>query len=518
MKNTIFMLLLFAVATLSAKAQNNDDAAYFIQVASYGNPKYKDFSKIHQLGYMFEMGSPNGVSRVMIGTFSTQGAATQRLRKAKELGYKDAFVTKVEVLPADGVYVLQLATFGINDPISWAEWKRLAGNNLHAQMNDDKIRILMGEYKSEADAKKALGRIQQQAPKDVMIRRVSSKVIHKVTDFEMSRTKSKASVATNTPRQSVRNMQQFLNKEGGLKSSADGVWGKETQSAANQYELGDTRYQSYQMLAERLPMPSVEEYSLQYYINMIAEKPITADEGLKQFQHPLAKVYRAYMYLHGDVQIPNYQGVVNELMNVAADQVFGGYQQPTRSDFKMNYAYNNIEQLIRHLREIHEAVRDEPQVPCWLFKRHPDMAAEAFAPYWNSARDNYDISSDCGSFLAMPEIRILTAISRDFSERPDEALSRTDISQLNRIFALPTPPTKTENSDLEAWQTTFWANLKVWETGTALQKNIYHALQYAFFDAQVAIEDHFIADGYSSADARGLALLTLKTAIAHYYQ
>jgi hypothetical protein len=518
MKNTIFMLLLWAVATLSAKAQSDGEAAYFIQVASYSSPKYKDFKKIQAHGYLFEMGSPNGLSRVMMGTFATQGSATQHLRKLKELGYKDAFVTKVEILPADGVFVIQLATFGINQPISWTEWKRLAGNNLYAQMNDDKVRVLMGEYKSEAEAQKALARIQQQAPKDAMIRRVSSKVIHRVTAFEMSRQAEKASVATNTPRQSVRNMQQFLHKEGLLKSAGDGVWGRETQSAATQYELGNTRYQSYQMLSEKSPMPSVEQYSLQYYINMIGENPITADEGLKQFQHPLAKVYRAYMYLNGDVQMPNYQGVVNELMNVAADQVFGAYQQPTRSDFKMNYAYNNIGQLIQHLREIHEAVRDEPQVPCWLFKRHPDAASEAFAPYWKSARDNYEISSDCGSFLSMPEIRILTAISRDFADRPDEALSRTDFSLLNRIYALPTPPNKAESAELEAWQNTFWANLKAWETGTALQKNIYHALQYSFFDAQIAIEDHFAAQGFSSADARGLALLSLKTTIVQYYQ
>ena len=119
MKNIVLALLLSTVAVSTLSAQ--DETAYFIQVASYVSPKYKDFSKIHNLGYLFESPAPNGVPRVILGTFSSQGAAVQALNKVRTQGYKDAFLVKEEIETADAVYVLQLATFKFEQQIDWGQ-------------------------------------------------------------------------------------------------------------------------------------------------------------------------------------------------------------------------------------------------------------------------------------------------------------------------------------------------------------------------------------------------------------
>jgi hypothetical protein len=515
MKNIVLALLLStaAVSTLSAQ----DETAYFIQVASYASPKYKDFSKIHNLGYLFESPAPNGIPRVILGTFSSQGAAVQALNKVRTQGYKDAFLVKEEIEQADAVYVLQLATFKFEQQIDWGQWRRLAGNSLYAQMSDQKVRLLMGTYANEKEAEKGLQRIKNQAPKDAVVRRVSQKVIHKVTPFEMARTTAMPA-AQATPRASVRSLQTLLLREGSYKSTADGVWGKVTETAAIQYQKENSRYQAYQMQGEKLPLPAVEQFSLQYYINLIATNPALAEQGLLQFQHPLAKAYLAYMYLNGDVQKPNYQLTVNELMNTAADQIFNNYNLPTRSNFKMDYAYRDIGQLILHLREMHEAVRDEPEVPCWLFRRHPDATETAFAPFWKSQRDDYTISADCGSFYAMPSFRTLICIARDFADRPDEAMAKTNNTVLNQSFAMPTPLDKAASQNLEAWQAELFANLAPWQKGTALQRGTLEALEFTFFYTLVGVEDYYIEQGFTAADARTMSLEVLYTAIAHYFK
>ncbi len=514
----LFFAALLALAPFLLFAQGTaGESAYFIQVASYANPKYSDFKKIHNLGYLFEQPAPNGTPRIMLGTFSSQSTATQVLAKVKAQGYKDAFVHKVDIDEADGVYVVQLATFKFTEEIHWADWQNLA-SPLYGQMSDEKIRLHAGLYKTEDEAEKALRRLQSRGSKDMFIKRVSAKALHKVSAFEMGRSASSRSTAnTGGARSSIKALQQFLQQENIYRSNIDGAWGKATEAATSQYRQVNSRYENYQLLSQRISPPQIEEYSLQYYLNLIGDKPQVAEEALRQFKHPLAKVYRAYMYLHGDVKIPDYANTVNTLMNEACEQVFGNYRLSTRSDFRMDYSYRTIGQLLMHLRELHEAVVDEPQVPCWLFRRHPDASAEAFAPHWGNERDEFAISTDCGSFLLLPELKLLIAVSRDFSEQPDKALAATDFNALQRLYVLPTRLNGEEGKRLEQWYTDFWVNLKGQETGTPLQKNTYKMLYFSFHEALIQTEEHFLRQGFISLDARPLALSVLYTSINQYF-
>lgn len=514
----LFFFAVLLMSTVLLKAQTNGETAYFIQIASYANPKYADFKKIENLGYLFEDTQSNGISRIIMGTYSSQGAANQTLAKVKAQGYKDAFINKYAIDDKDGVYVIQLASFNFSDVIQWADWQNLVGSNLYAQMSDQKVRLLSATYKTEQEAQNALKRLQAYGPKDAHIRKVSHKVIHKVTNFEISKTTGNANNITASVRSSVVQMQQFLSKQGVFKEKSDGIIGKNTLAAIENYKTNNERYVSYSLLAEKIAIPAPELYSLQYYINLIPTLPFDAEAALQQFKHPLAKVYRAYMYLNGDIQIPNYQQEVNNLMNEACTQVFKHYKLPTRSDFTMAYSYNTIEQLLRHLREVHEAVIEEPQVPCWLFQRHTDIMVEAFAPYWNNDRDAYSISSDCGSFFAFPEMKILMSISSDFSDNPDKSFKEIEHDKLNTLYAIPTTFKIENSSNLETWYKEFLDNLKALENGNALQKKTSNTLQFAFHEALISLEDFFLKKGFVAKNARSLSLQTLQLVIMPYFK
>ncbi len=101
-------------------------------------------------------------------------------------------------------------------------------------------------------------------------------------------------------------------------------------------------------------------------------------------------------------------------MNEATAEVFKGYRGETRYDFSLKYANEDLEQLLRHLKAVYEVLKVRPDMPCWLLERHPRAVRRAFDPYWNNSRDAYTVSNDCGSFLDIPEMKVLRLYPKSF--------------------------------------------------------------------------------------------------------
>src|SRR5690606_40580710 len=59
---TLFRSLLLSLLFQNNLLAQSPTNAYFVQVATYATPKYKDFSKIHSLGYLFAEPQDNGRS------------------------------------------------------------------------------------------------------------------------------------------------------------------------------------------------------------------------------------------------------------------------------------------------------------------------------------------------------------------------------------------------------------------------------------------------------------------------
>ena len=523
MKNTLSILLLLVIG-ISSRANHSDEIQpsstdatsvlpapaelYFIQIASHTNPKFKDFKKVRSIGYLFEERTSNGISRIMMGAYTSKAHAKQKLAQVRAKGFKDAYLSKRTIKKEDAVYIVQMATVNQTDAIHWAHWERLAPK-LCAELSDKKIRIASGPYLTKSEADMALAKVKKKGPKDAFVRLVSNKKIHQVTAFE-KQTAASYKKKTKTARASIKILQQLLKAQTLYTDKVDGYWGPNTQKGVQAYKTSRINYKKYELLAQSsLYENKVKDYSLQYYINEVGNKPHVADEGLKQFEHPLAKVYRAYMYLNGDV--PKQKAQVNTLMHEAIATVFSDYQGDTQYDFSMKYAYEDLDQLIKHLRAVHEAVKDEPDVPCWLFERHPHISAIAFAPYWNNNRDKYSVSFHCSPFMNMPEMRIAVTIAMDFSSNP--TTYEGNLAKINQLYAAPQLVDREHAEKLERWNDQLWKGLQQWGLGSSLQARTYETLRFAYYDALRKVEDWYVNRGFSTSDARSLGLQVLKYAL-----
>lgn len=505
MRQILFLIGFFTISFGQLTAQNSN--AYFIQVATYADPQYKDFAKIHSVGYLFDVPLKNGFHKIMMGTYSSYNTAKRDLAKIQAKGYKDAYIKKVPIVDIDAAYIVQLATLTQKDKIYWGDWQRLS-NNICLQLSEDKVRIASGPFFKRIDAEKEMDAIKRLGGRqDIFIKKVSQKVLHPLSEIELQR--SGGGGLKTAVRPTVKSLQAVLNQSGYYNKSVDGQWGPNTEAAVELFKTKDPAYQKYELLSQRqLYSNAVEDYSLQYYLNLIDSDPFAAEQGLKRFKHPLAKVYLAYLYRNGDIKIENTQSVINNLMHEAIDQVFSSYRLKTRYDFSQKYSYEDIRQLIMHLRAVHEAVKDEPQVPCWMFRRHPQLAAEAFAPHFGNERDEFEVSSDCGSFMDLPQMQILMTIAKDMGGD-----SKNNLAKLNQIYAFPQALPLEKMRTLEKWNTKVWKHLYDWSKTSPLEEKTYQVLKVSYYDALRVVENYFLKLGYSNRDSRALGLQVLKYAV-----
>lgn len=511
MKHILFGLVFFMIWNATTlKAQ--DKVAYEIQLATYAAPSYKDFHKLYNIGYAYSVLQDNGLSKIYMGTYANKSTALSKLKAVKKKGFSDAFLVKRVLEEEDAVYVLQLATYDQQADIYWADWQRLTPN-LAVQLSESKVRICAGPYYTLGEAQTAQKRILERGPQDIFLKKVSTEVLHKIGQFDLERSPSYGK-QTGMVRNSVKALQRLLSKEDLYDAKENGVWTKSTQSAVIKFKKMNSHYVRHQAAMDGLDFeeePAV--YTLQYYINLLPEDPEKAVKGLLKFKHPMSKLFVAYAYLNGDVLVADKMQKVNQLTNDAMQLVFKGYRGKTRYDFSLRYSYEDLEQLLSHMKAMHEVVKARPDMPCWLFERHPVITERVFAPYWNSSRDAYTVSSDCGSFMDSEEMRMLYLISEDFAEEEEPI---QNYALLNRYYIVPTPLTHQEMEENEKWNGMLWQNLKTWSAASPLQKNMYTLLRFSYYDALQKLERHFMQKGFAGIEARSLGLKLIRETVGQH--
>ena len=509
----LFVLPFFLLCFMSAQAQ---DYVYEIQLAIYASPEYKKFKPLHSVGYVYSIEMENSLYRIMMGTYSSKSTAKDKLKLVQRKGFKDAYIVKKEIKEADAVYIVQLATYDQQADIYWPDWQRLSPQ-LVAQLSDNKVRVAIGPYYTRAEAEEVQARVQMRGPKDIFIKKVSEKVLHKVEKFDLERSASYGQ-SSGAMRLSVKALQELLIQEKLYNVASNGALTPTTKSAMIQYKKTNKRYVLHRKMAEEMELEEgIEEYTLQYYINMIPKDPLTAAAGLKQFKNPISKVFLAYLYLNEDLAYLNEDMekvdkavIVNELMNASLEKVFKNYRGETRYDFSMKYSYEEVGQLLEHMKAMYEVLKERPDIPCWLFERHPKLMKKTFQPYWQNRRDDYTVSNDCGSFMDLEELRVLSLVSEEFG---DDKMTFEGIKGVNKLYIAPQPISHQEIEALEKWNGNLWKNLKALEGGSALQQNMYGLLRFSYYDALQVLETHFMFKGMPGIEARSLGLKILKETV-----
>ena len=539
----IFFYCFFFVQTLAA----NDHFA--VQVGLFLNPKLSDFESIKPLGYLYAEEDEGSTFRIFVGDFDNVQTAAAAESQIRQNGFTDASVVRRSTTLGKSVAVVQLATRSFKEKINWAPFYEVG--NIFVLVENNQLKIVTGTYANVNDAKLELSKIKAKGFKDAFPKIINNALLHQPGAFELGDFKqpliplaldnlekvnttrndpkfttkgatptsfefdennstvanlSVPRIRSNVKRRSVLELQTTLKGIKVYTGSIDGLYGDGTADAFAQAANSNVQYKKYKLLSQyatqlKSGTDKTTVPPLQTAINTIWEAPDEAYKVFTRSTQPLAKAYQAYWLF----QKNGPSSGVNNLMNGAISAAFQGVSATNRPplDPKATYAYNDLEQVIRHLVYIHRAQNDYT-VPCWMFERHPKEVNSAI-----SGGVSPNLAADCNSFAQWESVRVLQALTSDISENATNTVS----SQLSKLYLAPASLSQTEIDGLMAWNELLWQNLNAWSSRDPLNQKLVVTLKLAYFQTQIQLEDHYMDRGFSPVQASGLALATLKAII-----
>jgi peptidoglycan hydrolase-like protein with peptidoglycan-binding domain len=552
--------LLFVLLTTSFVFAQNAEPIYSVEIGTFIEPQSLDFAAFADDGIVYTQTIAQNTEQVYLGGFTDLNRATEIVQKLQQRGYLDAQVVQLDPSRGMQVTVIQLRLHQLGDDIDWNGFSN--AGKLFCILKDRQVKVVTGTYNSIASAKEDLARVRKLGYGDAFVKNINAAFLHEVdefiagplpnqpappadvpTSYEQPQANIPADVPTSyeqptpkTPpapaaptfneppvvyrpevrgkvkRNSVRELQAALTSEKVYSMAIDGYYGNGTVSAFYQAFNDNYQIQKYSFLSQKMAAGSVEEQVsiLQGAINGLATDPQGSLALLQQSQDPLAKGYYAY---HLFVTLgPSLE--VNTLMNQAIQQAFGG-KRPAKEiafDPTSTYAYQNLGQLLLHLRHLHAAAADpEISVPCWIFDRHPSEALNAFQ---QDPRMTLGVVrlQNCGGFLGWEEIGILVAMTRDMNGGVPENDARIAQGQATMLgYALnPTKLSESQAAAARQWQNSLQIKLMGWSAPNPMLADMAVAFKLLYFQTLVLLEDYYMDKGLKVEEAEALGIATLQ--------
>lgn len=456
--------------------------------------------------------------KILSGGYASIESAKAQLANIKALGFQDAFVKnannallhEVGEFEAGGIAKKPLI------PLDFTE-KEVVLANENAKKEDavttyEEVSIIVPkttEPKKEVEEKPVL------TAKGATTA-TPTKAVNKEPAFDF-RAKM-PDIRAKVKRTSALELQKVLKEEGTYKSSLDGYYGKGTREG---YELAlrtNRQLQKYSILAKYMDIPAAEKPSgtLQNSINNLWQDPTTALAELEKSKAPIAKAYRAYFLFATE----GHSFEVNTLMNEAIKEAGSKDTRATLPIFDpyATYDYQDINQLLTHIRFIHETTREDVNVPCWMFRRHPGTALKAFGEI-SGIKSSLSMQT-CGGFWEWQEVQLLHAIASDLctSGQTSEGKIANSQTELAQLYLAPESMGWNERKALMDWDESVWKGIDGWATRDPLLAEISTALKISYFQTYVLLEDFYMDEGFDEKDAKGLALATLKALVGHHFE
>jgi hypothetical protein len=547
---------------------------YAVQVGVFLNPTLSDFNTIDHLGFLYAEEDESNTYRVFIGDFENVREAENVERQLKQSGYLDAFVAIRSTQFGKPVAVIQMATRSFKEDINWEPF--LDMGEIYVLAEGNQVKVVTGLYKDLNEAKVDLKRVRMGGYSDAFPKIVNGARLHELGSFEygdykkalipiafdaapstapdrnyedlrargqqledrdvISYDRNNADrilvekspsipaktasfdlplprIRTNVKRQSVLDLQRALKSMGTYNSSLDGYYGDGTASGFEQAANSNMTFRKYLILAENtFPTNGTTRTSnLQNALNNLPTTPASSLVALEGDNSPLAKAYSAYWAF----QMNGASRSVNDVMNMAIAESFR--QQPRSGlpayynsgiDPRSTYAYQDVNQIVRHIAALHQMQSDRIYLPCWMMTRHTDEISKGM----NRSNMNIYVAQDCNGFFQWETSRVLKSIAEDIGV----AQTTQDGAALTRLYLSPTALSQIEAQGLNAWNDLLWQNLSTWQSRDPLHQKIVSAMQLAYFQTQVQLEDHFMDKGFSAPQAKALALSVLKAMVGDH--
>lgn len=449
--------------------------------------------------------------KILSGGYQDMAAAKANLANIKSLGFNDAFVKN-----ANNALLHEVGEF---------EAGGIAKQPLIPLDFTTKDEVLANENVKKDDVPTTYEDVSIIIPKNEEPAVLTPKGIEKATpttvvnkepafDFRAKMPDIRAKVK----RTSALELQKILKSEGTYKSSLDGYYGKGTRSGYDLAVKTNHQLKKYTILAKYMDIPAVETSTgiLQSSVNNLWQDPQSALDDLEKSKSPIAKAYRAYFFFATD----GHGFEVNTLMNQALKEAGKTDVRATLPTFDpyATYDYKDMKQLLTHMRFIHETTREDVQVPCWMFRRHPGTALKAFGEI-DGIKSSLSMQT-CGGFWEWQEVQVLNAIASDLctNSHKSEGKIASSQSELAQLYLAPESMGWKKRKELMDWNDNVWKGIDSWSTRDPLLAEIGTALKISYYQNYVLLEDYYMDEGFDAKDSKGLALATLKALVGHHFE
>lgn len=318
-------------------------------------------------------------------------------------------------------------------------------------------------------------------------------------------------------RASVKELQQALVQEGAYRSTVDGYSNAATEQAYSAFQERNRLMMRYGALAQLNGNPNMTESTrLRKLLNHL-DQDANPTASLASINHPLSKAYMAYQSF--STRGPGFE--TNNYMNGAIRDVFATRNVSNQISFDSRavYAYTDLRQFILHLYYLHAALGDEYPLPCWLNDKHPQESAEAQGLFNSSSSLPLPTQSCTEVEPDQKTTKVLQLLAEDIGvDKPAETLLKQANEHRNQLYAGKIQLSATEQTQLDAWSTELMNKLNIWSAQDPLHAELVRAFRVVFYQTQVQMEDHFIAQGMPVPKARYMALATQHTLVSPYLQ
>ncbi len=110
-----------------------------------------------------------------------------------------------------------------------------------------------------------------------------------------------------------------------------------------------------------------------------------------------------------------------------------------------------------------------------------------------------------------PEVQVLLAVAEDIAAgTANDTRARLLVQQRAEIVAATQPLNAAAASRVNNWASTVWANLGDWAVEDPLHAQIFSAFRLSYHQSMVRLEDHYMQQGLSAANAKDLATAMLQ--------
>lgn len=537
----IFCFIAQAIATDAPKE------IYTIQIGSFTEPEAVHFQFLAEIGMVYLEEIPDSkLQRVFVSKFENKKEADVYLKKVQEIGYKDAFIATRTIDDKKIVKTIQLGSYTIGEKIDLSDAKTLG--KVYTHIKENEVRILIGFFPDITSAKIALDKARTNGFPSAFMKDTDMVWLQPVGSFEeaylgLGKMVEKATpkpeitgvpnidVPNPTPKPnpistpdvittnistegkaSVAGLQAALKGSKKYEGEIDGVYNSDIKNSLKAFQENDEMYQLYETRTKDAPKVNNEKgdvTTLQGNIELIEFNPTLAAENLQKFEHPLAKVYTAYLYFTGAATAPSGREI-DFLMNDAITQAYTGFSGDARFNYQQKYKYNDVQTLIQHLAYVSEVTTDNPKIPCWMVQKHNNELSQAFAGLKPPS------FTDCEGFETIKEVRILQAMAQDMDLLSDverlkkhEAEKQAYIARRTELYLNPNKISLPEQELYAMWNTNLWNAVERNIKADPLRKDILTTFKVTYFLVYDKLENHYKLQDFGENQSKTLALATL---------